>query len=399
MPYTPQGLRELMASNQGARSSLPEELSKLKLAIMRGGSSAADAIRRIPNLQSMYKSAVSPEININSMPDMGINDYPPSSSGTSVAQAMPAELPEGGGMSSPRGGPVILGPTDLENNGEEIVPIAREMTPWINRDVNYEVGGGDNPARDEADAYSKNETAPTSGKEALANQYSDIEQLLGKYTDKSQDEDKFTDFLKLTLARAAMSKDTNYLAALSQGAGQATIDQIGEKDKREKNRLQAIDKLLEARRYAGDEDYKRQEMAIRKPLYEAQAAYYNDRGEALQNKVDKPTKVPIGFDGAANKAIKESYGEKYDDLDPALKQTLKSTAADVWKEAKGNLSPSQAMDEAISRLGADPDSLEEDGKWNPFKTNKLKLPGQGIPPKEAIEAEIMRRRQLATGAQ
>lgn len=377
MAYSQQGLRDLVTSSKNARSAgMPDELARLKFALMRSGDKAGEIINRIPSLASSYNSDADAK---------EFNTMPPMSGDTPANVAMPAELPlasNGFGMNSPRGGPVNLAPSpesSPEDNYDFLnrTPIPQQsFHPYLVDSMNDAVGEGDNPSKKSAEDNLKE--APTAGKAALVGQNSDIEKMLGKYTNNEEDSGKhFTDFLKLTLARAAMSKDSNMLAALSEGAGKATIDQQEQGDREDRNRLAAINQLASLRDRGSDNDLKRQEFEAKKPLYAAEADYYKDRGDALGQ--PKDTKVPLGFDGAAEKAIKLNYGDQYTDLDPSVRSLLKSKAADIWKEARGRLSTSQAMDEAISKNNAQ--SLVDESPWYSRKS-KWTIPSTTSPSKE-----------------
>lgn len=380
MSYTPQGLRDLVATSQNARNGdMPAELERLKQALMRSPSAAVDILRRVPGMIPEQRRA-------SSANDGEVNDMAPASGGTPVQKALPANLPpEGMGMNSPRGGPVGI-------SSPQMTPMPEQrQAPDVNSVEN------DEPTSAQEKAAASVKDIPSTGKAALAGQYSDIEKMLGKYTNNDQEDSSkhFTDFLKLTLARAAMSKDNNYLTALGQGAGQATFDQQAMADKNEKDRMEAINSLISTRKATADEAEKQQQLAMQAPYYAAHARYL----DAAAGAKDQPkiTKVPIGFDGALNKSIKDTYADKYADLDPTLKQQLKSTAADVWKQAGGQLSPSQAMDEAVAKLGADPEALA-DTAGHLTRSVKWSLPAsKGLPPKDAIAAEMARRRLIGGG--
>ncbi len=413
MAYLPQGLRDIIVANQSSasrvapRTAFREDLSAMPAKIGRVAFDNADGISRLLPWDAIIGAQVAAARKSQDLADRGASyfsdtpeDYnafvaaqmernkprqaPKADTGINdgvvdterpVDELLVADLPDsqsGYGLNSPKGSPVnlqgeqpemtrvawaqdgrpIVRPADMQNNGEEI--------GGTNDDDFYPAA---TQAQRSADAGLKD--APKSGQEALTSQYADIEKMLSKYTNEPKEDNRFTDFLKLTLARAAMSKDSNYLAALSAGAGQATFDQIEGKDKDEKTRMDAIGKLIQARNYAGDDALKREELEIRKPLYEAQADYYS--GRAFGARTPKPTKLTasmhkqgddfidnmIGITRGKNRSITQDSGS---DLSAETRQAIHVKAENMIKQGTP---AAEAYDAAFGDVVGGADNLEE----------------------------------------
>jgi hypothetical protein len=191
--------------------------------------------------------------------------------------------------------------------------------------------------------------APTSGHQAFANESDDIENMLGEYRKKPKDD--FLDFVKLTLARSAMSQQPKFLNALAEGAGKATFDQMTLKKDADRDRLQAIkdtidyrDKqkalALKEKDMANDQDYRNKYLDIlgRK----ADAGKGTKITAALRKQGDDLIDTVVGITRGTNRAIKDGV-----DIDPSIRIAVHKKAEEYLKNGDN---PADAYGTAIDEV-------------------------------------------------
>jgi hypothetical protein len=237
-------------------------------------------------------------------------------------------------------------------------------------------------------------STPTSGHLDYAAQADDIENLLGEYRKKPQD--SFMDFIKLTLARSAMSQQPKLLNALAEGAGHATIDQMALKKEADRDRLQAIKDTIDYRDKNRAFDLKEKDMAN-------DQSYRNRYLDILDKKADqgKGTKITaalrkqgddlidniVGITRGQNRAIKEGT-----DIDPNLRIAIhqkaeeKIRAGDTPADAYG-----MAIDEVVGDIGSLEEKVVSGGGW--FDGPEKKVMTRGTPTPQEAAAELARRRR------